>query len=124
MPVSARSCSLLRHADEVFGAELGPKEARADCGRMSRRRPCASGSGIDLRALQDRAVPGVHAVELADRDDRRAEAGGDLGRVAEHDHDVTAAAAASVISRSSSGGCFTSHHSPKNGSTSGMNTYP
>ena len=82
------------------------------------RAPCG---GIHLRPLEHGAVPRVHAVELADRDDRRAEVGGHLGRVAEDDHDVTAAAAASVVSRSSTGGCVTSHHRPKNGSTSGMN---
>ena len=110
---------LLVHADEVLGADLGPQQRERVAVEGDRDDAGAAGRGIHSRTVDHRAVAGVHAVELADRDDRRAVARGHLGRIAEDDHGATAAAAASVAVDGSAGRWVISHHSPKNGSTSG-----
>ena len=94
---------LLVDADEVLGADLGPQQRQRVAVERDRDDAGAAGGGIHPRPIDHRAVAGVHAVELADRDDRRAEARGHLGRVAEDDHGATAAAAASVCRDGSRG---------------------
>ena len=110
-PGLGEQLQLLMHPDEQRRADLGPEHAEripverhGDHARAGRR-------GIHLRLLDERAVSGVHAVELADRDDGGAEALGHLGRVAEDDHGST-------------GRWVASHQMPKKGSTSGTNRYP
>ena len=96
MPVSASSCSFWCDADQVLGAQLGPQQRERIAVERDRDDAGAAGRGIHPRPVDHRAVAGVHAVELADRDDRRAEARRHLAGIAEDDHGATAAGAASV----------------------------
>ena len=82
---------LLVHADEVLGADLGAQQRERIAVEGHRHDAGAAGGGIHAGPVDDGAVTGVHAVELADRDDRRTEAGGHLRRGAEDDHGATAA---------------------------------
>ena len=72
-PRRREQVDLLIDADHELGAVLGrdgreriPIERHGDRARVAR-------GGVDQQVIDDRAVPGVHAVELSDRDDRVAE---------------------------------------------------
>ena len=92
----AEELELLMHADEVLGADLGPQQRERIAVERDGDDSGAAGGGIHPRPVEHRAMAGVHAVELADRDDRGAETRRHLRRVAEDDHGVTTADAASV----------------------------
>ena len=96
MPVSASSCIFWCTPIRSSGQSLGAQQRERVAVERDRDDARAAGRGIHPRTVEHGTVTGVHAVELADRDDRRTEAGGHLGRIAEDDHDATAAVAASV----------------------------
>ena len=122
MPVSASSWSFWVTPIRSSGQSSGRRRRERVAVERDRDHPGAAGRGIHPGALEHRPVSGVDAVELADRDDRRAEAGGDLGRVAEDDH--APPRRTRHPPRGVTGGCVASHHNPKNGSTSGTKRYP
>ena len=110
---------LLLHAHQAVGADLGAQERQRVAVERHRDAARTGGRSIHPRAVDDRAMPRVHAVELADRDDGGAEARGHLTRIAEDDHEATAAGAG--VCTSAAGWCVASHQMPRNGSTSGTN---
>ena len=110
---------LLIDARQWLRAQLGTQQAERiavegdgdDAGiRLGRR---------DARTIDHGAMPGVHAVELADRDDARAESGWNLFGRTEDDHQLDPSTAGSGCGSGTPWRWVTSHHTPTNGSTSG-----
>jgi hypothetical protein len=87
---------LLGVADEGWRARLGPEHAErmAVEGDDGRREAVTARHRLEL--CDHAAVPGVHAVELADRDGARAEVGRHRGEGVEEPHDYAAAASATT----------------------------
>ena len=84
---------LLVDPDQARGAQLGPQQRQRVAVERDGDDARAGGLGIHPCPVDDRAVPRVDAVELADRDDGRAEARGHVAGIPEDDHDATAAGA-------------------------------
>ena len=96
MPVSASSCSFWWTPRRFSGQISGRSSASGLRSKVTATSSCAAGGGVHPGPVYHGAMPGVDAVELADRDDRRTEMRGHLGGVAKDHHGVTAAEAASV----------------------------
>ena len=122
-PGFSEQLHLLVHADQVFGAQFRAQQGERVAVERDRHDARIAGRGIHASPVEHGTVPRVHAVELADRDNRRAEVRGHFRRVAEDDHDATAVDTASVVV-GVAGRCVASHQMPKNGSTRGTNRYP
>ena len=120
-PGLGEQAELLVDAGERLGAELGAQQAqRVAVERDGHHLGARVGRG-DAGAVDHRPVPGVHAVELADRDDARSEAGRHLRRVVEDDHqlDLPVASAPASVASSLVRPELRSHHSPTKGSARG-----
>ena len=124
MPVVASSSSFWRTLTSDVGALVGCEQRERVAVEGDDRRLQPLGLGDLAEPADDGAVALVHAVELADRHGRRAEARGHAGEALEGLHAAPPSAMpaddGAPAPSARTGRCVASHHMPSTGSTSGM----
>jgi hypothetical protein len=88
-PGAGEQVDLLLDADHLFRAVLRRNRRERVAVEGDRDGARVGLDGIEQHVVDDRAVTGVHPVELADRDDRVAEVGGQFRRILDDDHAAT-----------------------------------